>query len=91
MREKLRERERERERERAREKGRERGGGGGGEGGYFTLEAKVPAQLLHRNMQRFRGRLVLKAHGLCVSFKTRLESEKEEEEETQRHQNSEMD
>ena len=32
-------------------------------------------------MQRFRGRLVLKAHRLCVSLNYRLESDQEEEEE----------
>jgi len=36
-------------------------------------------QLLHRNVQRFRGGLVFKAHGLCVSLNSRLESDKEEE------------
>jgi len=37
--------------------------------------------LLHRNVQRFRGGLVFKAHRLCVSLNSRLESNKEEEEE----------
>ena len=37
-------------------------------------------QLLHRNVQRFRGGLVFEAHGLCVSLNSRLESNKEEEE-----------
>jgi len=32
------------------------------------------------NMQRFRGGLVFKAHRLCVSLNSRLESNKEEEE-----------
>jgi len=32
-----------------------------------------------RNVQRFRGGLVFKAHGLCVSLNSRLESNKEEE------------
>ena len=36
--------------------------------------------LLHRNMQRFRGGPVFKAHRLCVSLNSRLESNKEEEE-----------
>jgi len=31
------------------------------------------------NVQRFRGRLVCKAHRLCVSLNSRLESNKEEE------------
>ena len=34
--------------------------------------------LLHRNVQRFRGGLVFKAHRLCVSLNPRLESNKEE-------------
>ena len=33
---------------------------------------------LHRNVQRFRGGLVFKAHRLCVSLNSRLESNKEE-------------
>ena len=37
-------------------------------------------QLLHRNVQRFRGGLVFKAHRLCVSLKSRFESNTEEEE-----------
>jgi len=36
-------------------------------------------QLLHRNVQRFRGGLVFKAHGSCVSLNSRPESNKEEE------------
>jgi len=36
--------------------------------------------LLHRNAQRFRGGLVFKAHRLCVSLNSRLESNNEEEE-----------
>ena len=36
-------------------------------------------QLLHRNVKRFRGGLVFKAHRLCVSLNSRLESNKEEE------------
>ena len=35
-------------------------------------------QLLHRTVQRFRGGLVFKAHRLCVSLNSRLESNKEE-------------
>ena len=35
-------------------------------------------QLLHRNVQRFPGGLVFKAHRLCVSLNSRLESNKEE-------------
>ena len=37
--------------------------------------------VLHRNVQRVRCGLVLKAHRLCVSLISRLESNKEEEEE----------
>ena len=33
--------------------------------------------LLHRNVQRFRGGLVFKAHRLCVSLNSSLESHKE--------------
>jgi len=35
-------------------------------------------KLLHTNVQRFRGGLVFKAHRLCVSLNSRLESKKEE-------------
>ena len=35
-------------------------------------------QLLHRNVQRHRGGLVFKAHRLCASLNSRLESNKEE-------------
>ena len=35
-------------------------------------------------VQRFRGGLVLKAHRLCVSLNSKLESNKEEEEEVHR-------
>ena len=35
--------------------------------------------LLHRNVQRFRDGLVFKAHILCVSLNSRLESNKERE------------
>jgi len=37
----------------------------------------VPA-VLHRNVQRFRGGLVCKAHRLCVSLNSRLERNEEE-------------
>jgi len=37
-------------------------------------------QLLHRNVQRFRGVLVFKAHRLYVSLNSRLGSNTEEEE-----------
>ena len=33
----------------------------------------------HRNVQRFRGGLVFKAHRLCISLNSRLGSNKEEE------------
>ena len=36
-------------------------------------------KLFHRNVQRFRGGLVFKAHRLYVSFNSSLESNKEEE------------
>ena len=36
-------------------------------------------QLLHRNVQRFRGGLVFQAHRRCVSLNSRLERHKEEE------------
>jgi len=39
----------------------------------------ISEQLRHRNVQRFRGGLVFKAHRLCVSLNSRLESNKEEE------------
>jgi len=39
----------------------------------------IEEQLLYRNVQRFRGGLVSKAHRLCVSLNSRLESNKEEE------------
>ena len=35
---------------------------------------------IHRNVQRFRGGLVFKAHRLCVSLNSRLGSNKEEAE-----------
>ena len=43
---------------------------------HLEDEAK---RLLRRNVNRFRGGLVLKAHRLCVSHNSRLESNKEEE------------
>ena len=47
---------------------------------HSVREAQVTSvQLLHRNVQRFRGGLVFKAHRLCVSLNDRLESNKEEE------------
>ena len=54
--------------------GRDRGVGGG-------APPVPPLQLLHRNVQQFRGGLVFKAHRLCVSLNSRLESNKEEKEE----------
>ena len=44
--------------------------------------ARFETELLHRNVQRFRGGRVFKAHRLCVSLNSRLESNKEEEEGT---------
>ena len=40
----------------------------------------IREELLHRNVQRFRGGLVFKVHRLCVSLNSRLQSNKEEEE-----------
>ena len=48
----------------------------------------VPQQLLHINVQRFQGGLVLEAHRLCVSLNSRLESNKEEEDEVCLHRRS---
>jgi len=45
-----------------------------------TADLASKGQLLHRNVQRFRGGLVFKAHRLCVSLNSRLESDKEEDE-----------
>jgi len=57
---------------------------------YQTLpdarEKVVFEQLLYRNMQRFQGGLVLKAHRLCVSLNSRLESNKEKREAVHLHQ-----
>ena len=48
---------------------------------HQVSERETPKeQLLHRNVQRFRGGLVFKAHRLRVSLNSRLESNKEEEE-----------
>ena len=47
-------------------------------GGGVSVDLKV--QLLHRNVQRFRGGLVFKAHRLCVSLNSRLGCNKEEDE-----------
>ena len=43
------------------------------------LALVVDGQLLHINVQRFRGGLVFKAHRHCASLNSRLESNKEEE------------
>ena len=40
---------------------------------------RIVGQLLHRNVRRFRGGLVFRAHRLCGSLNSRLESNKEEE------------
>ena len=46
---------------------------------WHIRSTAVPGiQLLHRNMQRLRGGLVFKAHRLCVSLNSGLESNKEE-------------
>jgi len=49
-----------------------------------SLHFSIYGQLLHRNVQRFRGGLVFKAHRLFNSLESRLESNKEEEEEERR-------
>ena len=46
------------------------------------MEVAVQSGRVDRNVQRFRGGLVFKAHRLCVSLNSRLESNKEEEETT---------
>jgi len=46
-----------------------------------SLNPKVIAPNTLRN-ERFRGGLVFKAHRLCVSLNSRLQSNEEEEEET---------
>ena len=43
-------------------------------------EHTISEQLLHINVQRLRGGLVFKAHRLCASLNSRLESNKPEEE-----------
>jgi len=56
----------------------------------LTLECKASdadrhgfcVKQLHRNVQRFRGGLVFKAHRLCVSLNSRLGSNKEEKKAT---------
>jgi len=52
-------------------------GGGGGDGDAGLVVGLD--QLLHINVQRFRGGLVFKAHRLCVSLNSWLESNKEED------------
>ena len=46
--------------------------------GSCTEEEAIREQLLYRNVQRFRGGLVLEAHTLCVSLDSRLASTKGE-------------
>jgi len=43
-----------------------------------AVQLSISDQLLHRNVQRFRGGLVFKAHRLFVSLNSRRESNKEE-------------
>jgi len=43
------------------------------------IEFSIWEQLLHINVLRFRGGLVFKAHRLCVSLNSKLESNEEEE------------
>ena len=45
---------------------------------YRSVHFSIREQLLHINVQRFRGRLVSKAYRLCVSLNSRLESNKKE-------------
>jgi len=45
---------------------------------YCHQKATMDARMLLRNVQQFRGGLVFKAHRLCVSLNSRLESNKEE-------------
>ena len=47
--------------------------------GSLTSTFLVGFRPLRRNVQRFRGGLVFKAHRLCVSLNSRLESNNEEE------------
>ena len=44
-----------------------------------SLTSTFLERLAHLHLQRFRGGLVFKAHRLCVSLNSRLESNKEEE------------
>jgi len=48
--------------------------------GRARLGGTSQEQLLSRNVQRFRGGLVFKAHRLCALLNSRLASNKEEEE-----------
>jgi len=41
---------------------------------FYRIFQEREEQLLHRNVLRFRGGLVFKAHRLCVSLNSRLES-----------------
>ena len=43
-------------------------------------KCSIQEQLLHRNVQRFRGELVFKADRLCVSLSSRLERNTEDKE-----------
>ena len=45
----------------------------------FPRAGEISEQLLHINVRRFRGGLVFKAHRLCVSLSSRIESNNEEE------------
>jgi len=49
------------------------------DGEQGTYEQVTPCTM-RPNVKRFRGGLVFKAHRLCVSLNSRLESDKEEEE-----------
>ena len=43
------------------------------------VATRVSEQLLHTNVQRLRSGIVFKAHRLCVSLKSRLDINREEE------------
>jgi len=64
-----------------------------GPGSQFVLQVDRQRvhtlELLHINVQRFRGGLVFKAHRLCVSLNSGLDSNKEEEEDTHWWSNNE--
>jgi len=52
---------------------------------FVSWSADLQTALTEKDVQRFRGGLVFKAHRLCVSLNSRLESNKEEEEDLVLH------